>query len=92
MLAICFQCGPGKKVCSLLRPLLCVLHLNCQSDPADDVSVSSRAWDGPQQKRVWTTVSTVLRLRNPGGVYMCVCVRVCVRRCIPVVGPLVCLQ
>ena len=38
----------------------------------------SRARDGPQQKRVWTTVSTVLRLRNPGGVYVCVCVCVCV--------------
>ena len=41
--------------------------------------MSSRAQDGPQQKRVWTTVSTVLRLRNPGGVCVCVCVCVCVK-------------
>ena len=45
----CMPSSPGRKVCSLLRPLLCVPHLNCQSDPADDVSVSSRAWDGQRQ-------------------------------------------
>ena len=54
---------------------VCLLACGRRSQGYCHTSCSAR--DGAQQRRIWTTTSAALRLRNP-GVRVCVCVCVCV--------------